>query len=122
MLCSTHCYPARLKPLNTLKSRRALCAAAFVLLLYSRFHYLLYTNLKVRFPVTGKWSATEFQFASVQETVNSLVLLLPVKLFLVFILTVKVSRQSEQLKRLTQEVALLEERLMKGESCKKKDE
>lgn len=43
-------------------------------------------------------------------------------LFLVFILTVKVSRQSEQLKRLTQEVALLEERLMKGESCKKKDE
>lgn len=32
-------------------------------------------------------------------------------LFLVFILTVKVSRQSEQLKRLTQEVGLLEERI-----------
>lgn len=31
-------------------------------------------------------------------------------LFLVFILTVKVSRQEEQLKRLTQEMALLEER------------
>lgn len=33
-------------------------------------------------------------------------------LFLVFILTIKVSRQSEQLKRLTQEVGLLEERII----------
>lgn len=31
-------------------------------------------------------------------------------LFLVFVLTVKVSRQEEQIKRLTQEMALLEER------------
>ena len=43
-------------------------------------------------------------------------------LFLVFILTVKVSRQSEQLKHLTQEVALLEEKIMKGEDFKKEDE
>lgn len=58
-------------------------------------------------------------------------------LLLLFILTVKVSRQEEQLKRLTQEMALLEERAcgrwpdselchkanqMKGETCKKKDE
>lgn len=38
-------------------------------------------------------------------------------LFLVFILTVKVSRQEEQIKRLTQEMALLEERMMKNVSC-----
>lgn len=58
-------------------------------------------------------------------------------LLLLFILTVKVSKQEEQLKRLTQEMALLEERVckcqpnsplcheanqMKGEVCKKKDE
>lgn len=43
-------------------------------------------------------------------------------LFLVFVLTVKVSRQSEQLKHLTQEVALLEEKTMKGDNYKKKDE
>ena len=39
-------------------------------------------------------------------------------LFLVFILTVKVSRQEEQIKRLTQEMALLEER----RSFQEKDE
>ena len=58
-------------------------------------------------------------------------------LLLLFILTVKVSKQEEQLKRLTQELALLEDRMnsrrldksicreanqMKGETCKKKDE
>lgn len=57
-------------------------------------------------------------------------------LFLVFTLTVKVSRQSEQIKRLTQEVGLLEERMaspagipachsaknMKGENIKEDDE
>ncbi len=36
-------------------------------------------------------------------------------LMLVFILTMKVSKQSEQLKRLTQEIALLEERLNEEE-------
>lgn len=35
-------------------------------------------------------------------------------LFLVFALTVKVSRQEEQIKRLTQEMALLEESLIEG--------
>ena len=48
-------------------------------------------------------------------------------LLLVFSLTVKVSRQSEQLKRLTQEIALLEEgmgkeKIKEGEVFKKKDE
>lgn len=58
-------------------------------------------------------------------------------LLLLFILTVKVSKQEEQLKRLAQEMALLEERVRrrqpdnhicheanhrKGEDCKKKDE
>lgn len=58
-------------------------------------------------------------------------------LLLLFILTVKVSKQEEQLKRLAQEMALLEERVCrcqpdnhicheanqrKGEDCKKKDE
>lgn len=58
-------------------------------------------------------------------------------LLLLFILTVKVSKQEEQLKRLAQEMALLEERVRrrqpdnhicheanhrKGEACKKKDE
>ena len=58
-------------------------------------------------------------------------------LLLLFILTVKVSKQEEQLKRLTQELALLEDRMnsrrldksicreanqIKGETCKKKDE
>ncbi len=43
-------------------------------------------------------------------------------LLLVFTLTVKVSKQAEQLKRLTQEVALLEEKIRKGEVVKSKDE
>ena len=43
-------------------------------------------------------------------------------LLLLFILTVKVSKQGEQLKRLTQEVALLEDRRRKGEALKEDDE
>ncbi|MCI8785448.1 MAG: DUF2304 domain-containing protein [Eubacterium sp.] len=43
-------------------------------------------------------------------------------LLLLFILTVKVSKQGEQLKRLTQEVALLEDRRGKGEALKEDDE
>ena len=43
-------------------------------------------------------------------------------LLLLFILTVKVSKQGEQLKRLTQEVSLLEDRRRKGEALKEDDE
>ena len=43
-------------------------------------------------------------------------------LLLVFTLTVKVSKQAEQLKRLTQTIALLEENIRKGAEVKSKDE
>ena len=94
--------------------------------------------------------ALDIRFALSWVTVGGVVLILDVfpgimmfffgfcfTLLLLFILTVKVSKQEEQLKRLTQELALLEDRMnsrrldksicreanqMKGETCKKKDE